>query len=233
MWRTIFNWLGWHDPKVARVRVDGAVRVLLAAAGLVLLLVLWVVSVPDEVTVLTLLGWDALALVFVGRQVRAMRRGRTATGEPSDWLLPARWMRLRFGAVVLASAAGLSSGLLIVSVDAIEAELEDSFASLSAIRALAAVAVVLAWLILHSGYSMHYANLYFENDGGIRFPGTEKPNFLDFAYFAFTIGATFATSDVEITSRRIRHAVLWHSVLAFFYNAAVIGIAIGAFTGKS
>lgn len=206
---------------------------LLAMAGVVLLVVLWVASVPPKVTVLTLVAWDALALLFVARQVHAMRRGRTATEQPSDWLLPARWMRFRFGAVVLASAAGLSSGLLIVTVDSIEAELEDSFASLSAIRALAAVAVVLAWLILHSGYSMHYANLYFERVGGIRFPGVETPNFLDFAYFAFTIGATFATSDVEITDRRIRHAVLWHSVLAFFYNAAVIGIAIGAFTGKT
>jgi uncharacterized membrane protein len=26
--------------------------------------------------------------------------------------------------------------------------------------------------------------------------------------------------------------VLWHSVLSFFYNAAVLGIAISAFTGK-
>ncbi|MET7279798.1 DUF1345 domain-containing protein [Kribbella sp. NPDC005582] len=209
---------------------DGAVRALLAAAGVVLLPVLWVPNFLDTMTRPALLGWDVLALVFLSRQLWIMRRGRVApdTEGAPKWLPSARWMRPRFGALLVASAAGLSSGLLIVSID-IE-ETGDWYIWI--IRLLAATTVILAWLILHAGYAMHYANIYFASGHGIKFPGTEKPNFLDFAYFAFTIGATFATSDVEVTNRRIRHAVIWHSVLSFFYNAAVLGIAIGAFTGK-
>ncbi len=210
------------------VRWDGVIRGLLAVAGVALNLVLWVLSVPQLVTVTALAGWDVLALAFLFRQLRAMRRGRIEGESASDWLLPVRGMQLRYGAVIVASAAGLSSGLMIVIVDQ---EPDWSF-TLETIRILAALTVVLAWLILHTGYAMHYANIYFAYGEGMTFPGTAAPNFLDFAYFAFTIGATFATSDVEVTNRRIRHAVIWHSVLSFFYNAAVLGIAIGAFTGK-
>ncbi|GAB3931308.1 DUF1345 domain-containing protein [Kribbella albertanoniae] len=210
---------------------DGVTRALLAAAGVVLLPVLWVPNFLVTWTIPSLMVWDILALAFLARQVWSMRRGRKAAdaeGTP-DWLLSARLMRLRYGALLVASAAGLSSGMLIVSVDA---EDDGTQWDVWIIRLLAATTVVLAWLILHVGYAMHYANLYFGTGHGVTFPGTSTPNFLDFAYFAFTIGATFATSDVEVTNRRVRHAVIWHSVLSFFYNAAVLGIAIGAFTGK-
>ncbi|GAA1719825.1 DUF1345 domain-containing protein [Kribbella yunnanensis] len=210
---------------------DGITRGLLAAAGVVLLPVLWVPHFLDAMTIPALLIWDVLALAFLSRQLWIMRCGRAApdTEESPAWLLSARWIQLRFGALLVASAAGLSSGLLIVQVNPDDAGL---YWDLWIIRSLAAITVILAWLILHLGYAMHYASIYFATGHGVRFPGTGTPNFLDFAYFAFTIGATFATSDAEITSRRLRHAVIWHSVLSFFYNAAVLGIAIGAFTGK-
>jgi uncharacterized membrane protein len=211
--------------------LDGITRALLAVAGVVLVPVVWVAEIPEAAIVPALLGWDILALAFLSRQLWIMRRGRTAAdteGLPA-WLPSARLMRLRFGALIVASAAGLSSGKLIVLVDAAD---DGTSWHLWTVRVLAAVTVVLAWLILHTGYAMHYANIYFADGEGITFPGVGTPNFLDFAYFAFTIGATFATSDVEISGRRVRHAVIWHSVLSFFYNAAVLGIAIGAFTGK-
>ncbi|TDD57965.1 DUF1345 domain-containing protein [Kribbella antibiotica] len=214
------------------VRSDGVTRALLAAAGAMLLPVLWIHAVPGIATVPTLMTWDLIALIFLSRQVRTLRRGRTAADADADgsppWLPSAHRMRLRFAGVIVASAAGLSSGLLIVAVDTAEDVPWDAWI----IRLLAAATVVLAWLILHLGYAMHYANIYFATGHGITFPGTTTPNFLDFAYFSFTIGATFATSDVEISNRRVRHAVIWHSVMSFFYNAAVLGIAIGAFTGK-
>ncbi|GMA21198.1 DUF1345 domain-containing protein [Arsenicicoccus piscis] len=63
-------------------------------------------------------------------------------------------------------------------------------------------------------------------------PGHQHPRPVDFVYLAFTLGSSFATSDVEITSRRMRFRVLLHSVLSFFYNAAVVALAISVITGK-
>ncbi|MEU0092465.1 DUF1345 domain-containing protein [Kribbella sp. NPDC006257] len=214
------------------VRVDALVRALLPMAGIALLVILWIVGGGTHLLTLTLGGWDVLALLFLARQVLLMRRG---SGDLSDdevpsWVLSARAIRPRYGALLVASGAGLSAGLLIVTLDSFTPE--EALASDSVVRILAAATVVLAWLILHTGYAMHYATLYFSRGRGLSFPGTTLPNFLDFAYFSFAIGAAFATSDVEVCRRPIRHAVLWHSVLSFFYNAAVLGIAISTFTGK-
>jgi uncharacterized membrane protein len=51
--------------------------------------------------------------------------------------------------------------------------------------------------------------------GGLSFPGNTPPAYLDFAYFAFTIGMCFQTADVTITSRPIRRAVMGHAVIGF------------------
>ncbi|WP_336622498.1 DUF1345 domain-containing protein [Nocardia nova] len=98
---------------------------------------------------------------------------------------------------------------------------------------LKAAAALLAWFLLHLGFAEQYARTYYalRPDHALSFPGSKQPNLLDFAYFAFTIGVSFAVSDVETHHRDIRAQVLVHSVLGFFYNAAVIGVAVGVVTG--
>ena len=53
---------------------------------------------------------------------------------------------------------------------------------------------------------------------------------LDFAYFSFTIGTSFATSDVKVTSRTGREVVLGHTVLSFAYNTVLIAVVINVIT---
>lgn len=98
------------------------------------------------------------------------------------------------------------------------------------LRTLLCVAgVLLAWALLHTSYAMYYAHLYYRNPskaGGMVFPAEEEPEALDFAYFAFTIGTAFATSDVAVSSGEVRRTVLSHSVLAFFYNTVILALVI-------
>ena len=54
---------------------------------------------------------------------------------------------------------------------------------------------------------------------------------LDFAYFAFTLGMCFQTSDVCVTSRHIRRAVLAHALLSFLYNTIVLALAFNLVLG--
>ena len=58
------------------------------------------------------------------------------------------------------------------------------------------------------------------------FPGDEDPDYLDFAYFAFVIGMTFQVSDTNITFKKIRRNVLFHSLLSFVYNTIIVAISI-------
>ena len=66
---------------------------------------------------------------------------------------------------------------------------------------------------------------------GIEFPGTKSPDYWDFAYFSFTLGMTFQTSDVAVTSTAIRKVVLFHCFAAFVFNIGVIAFTINVLGG--
>ena len=106
--------------------------------------------------------------------------------------------------------------------------------------ALVVLTLVLAWLFSNVIYALHYAHLYYSNDEngedqrGLDFPDCKEPDYWDFLYFAFTLGMTFQTSDVEIRSRRLRRIVLGHTLAAFVFNIGVIAFTIntvGSMTG--
>jgi uncharacterized membrane protein len=106
--------------------------------------------------------------------------------------------------------------------------------------ALGVVCVMLSWFLLHTAFGQHYARVYFDDaEGrspstpggmcrGLSFPGTEQPSYLAFLYVAFTIGLTYAVSDVNVTSDRLRRLVLIHSVISFSFNSAVLGVVLNA-----
>lgn len=99
---------------------------------------------------------------------------------------------------------------------------------------MAALGVVLAWGVLHTSYALHYAYLYYrseESPGGLTFPGEQSPKQRDFAYFAFTIGTSFAVSDVDVTDDAIRQAVLGHQILSFLYNTSILATVVTITTG--
>ena len=100
---------------------------------------------------------------------------------------------------------------------------------------LCIVAVTAAWLLTHTAYTLRYAHLYYRDDGdgegGLGFPDQAPPALIDFAYFAFTIGMCFQVSDVLITAKPLRRAVLFHSVLSFAYNTAILALAMNLLAG--
>lgn len=93
---------------------------------------------------------------------------------------------------------------------------------------LTLAAIVLAWVLAHTVYTLRYAHLYYghSHQRGLQFPGGEPPADIDFAYFAFTIGMCFQVSDVVVTSTRCRRAVLLHAVLSFVFNTAILALAL-------
>jgi uncharacterized membrane protein len=99
---------------------------------------------------------------------------------------------------------------------------------------LALSAVALAWLLIHTVFTLRYAHLYFEAldaPFALEFPHmAERPDYLDFAYFSFVIGMAAQTADVGIVSRRIRRTALLHGIIAFAFNTAVVALTIGALT---
>jgi uncharacterized membrane protein len=100
---------------------------------------------------------------------------------------------------------------------------------------LTAATVLGSWLLVSVTYSFHYAHLYYRSQTGskpLRFPDDSlEAGYWDFLYFSFTIAVAAQTSDVSIHSTRARKAVLAQSVLAFVFNAAIIGMSINIAAG--
>lgn len=101
--------------------------------------------------------------------------------------------------------------------------------------ALCLVAVVVAWTLTHTGFSLRYAHLYYRDDeegeGGLEFPGGAKPTDFDFAYFSYTIGMCFQVSDVTVSSAQIRRLVLGHALLSFAYNTVILALSLNLLFG--
>jgi len=136
----------------------------------------------------------------------------------------------RFGVLVITSL------VMVVIVTAVAVELPEARRQQGSAHAASLVLVlfslVVAWLFSNLIYALHYAHMYFsdEGDGGMRFPhgdeGAHCPDYWDFAYFALTIGMAFATSDVEILRSDIRRIATVHGAVAFFYNLVVLAFTI-------
>ena len=97
--------------------------------------------------------------------------------------------------------------------------------------ALVGATVISAWTFLQVMFALHYAGVYFRRhkggvQGGLEFPGTPQPEWMEFFYQAFVIGCTFASSDVNVTSMRMRRIVVIQGVACFFFNAIILALTI-------
>jgi uncharacterized membrane protein len=100
---------------------------------------------------------------------------------------------------------------------------------------LSAATIVNSWLLVHTMFTIHYADMYYSVAEGdpppLSFPDTPAPLFWDFVYFSFTIGVACQTADVSTRQTEIRKTVTIHSVVAFVFNLAVLGFAINVSAG--
>ncbi|SMC82817.1 DUF1345 domain-containing protein [Rhizobium sp. RU36D] len=98
--------------------------------------------------------------------------------------------------------------------------------------------VISGWMTIHTMAAIHYAHLYWRPDvtmrtvraphGGLEFPGGRQACGMDFLYFAFVIGMTAQTSDVQITSTPMRQLNLLHAVGSFFFNTVLVAAVVNA-----
>jgi len=94
--------------------------------------------------------------------------------------------------------------------------------------------IFLSWLLIHTVFSLYYAHEFHSESrsgvggtgGGLKFPDDARPDYLDFLYFSFVVGTTAQTSDVAVCSRPMRRVVMLHGILSFFFNTAVIALAV-------
>jgi len=171
-------------------------------------------------------GFDVAALIFgttlrplFSHDAEAMRRSARANDAN-------RTLMLVMTAIVMAV-------MLVVVATELRQKATPSTAQLILIIAT----LVLGWVFSNLVYTLHYAFLFYRDGGrggdhgGLEYPERPEPDYWDFAYFAFTLGMTFQTSDVAITSPAIRRVALFHSFAAFIFNLGVIAFSINIIGG--
>jgi uncharacterized membrane protein len=168
-----------------------------------------------------LIIWESIAAVYLiagfllcrPKSVTSKESGRSGVLDTLSWVLP-----------LAASLVGISSAVHVLVVRG----LKEPAQSEGVVLAVAAsVAIIISWHLLHTGFAQIYETslAWRPEEPGLTFPSKPGPTFADFLYFSFTIGTSFATSDITVNTSRMRWMVLVHSVISFFYNALVVAVA--------
>ena len=140
-----------------------------------------------------------------------------------------------FFMVLISSFAGMMTVLLIIISK--DSAIRQSLLFLPS----CILGLILSWVMVHTIYIFHYAHKYYdiksknnaEIVGGLKFPGDDDPDYLDFAYFSFGLGCTFQVSDISVTSKKIRRITLFHGLLSFVLNTFVVALTINLIAGLS
>jgi len=192
-------------------------------AGAVAGVITGLVTVPSAAI---LLGWDvtvAIYLVWTWAAVRGLDTTLTAElAKREDPSAPVAELLLIGADVAVLAAVAFALVRAGQAAGGMKAFL----------IALGLFSVVLSWTVVHTVYMLRYARAYYSGPagaapaGGIEFNEDEPPTYVDFAYFAFTIGMTFQVSDTNITAKAVRRLTLQHALFAYLYGAVLVGLVI-------
>jgi uncharacterized membrane protein len=208
----------------------GPDRLLSARRGLICLAVGVaagaVVAVAVTPRLLPLVSWTVTAAAFLTwvwrvswpldpEGTRSLARLERETRSTDAWLLAAAVASLAVVVVALVQFSNRRDGTAVASV------------------LLGVLSVTLSWALVNTVYAFKYARLYYVDGteaGGIDFKQDEDPTYCDFAYLAFTVGMSFAVSDTEPASSRIRKVALGHALLSYAFGTGVLAVSINLVT---
>lgn len=174
------------------------------------------------------LGWDIFVAVFLilaaihftqaDHQDIASDAARQEEGE---WSLFALTI---VGAIMSFTAIVIFSGLAKVKAHHTE------------YISLVGATLAASWLMTQVTFAYRYAHEYYAMtdgvpDGGVKFPGEDNPDYLDFIYFSFVLGMTFQVSDVNITGRKMRRLATLQGLIGYMFNTVVLALTINLAAG--
>ncbi|WP_305789988.1 DUF1345 domain-containing protein [Symbioplanes lichenis] len=183
----------------------------------------------------------ALAVVLGVPELAALAGWSVAAGGLLVWVWRISWPRDAAGTKQLAEDEGRTRvtdaavlGAAVVSLAAVAEALvrsgtQDAVGVATVI--LGVLVVVLSWALVNTVFALKYARLYYAGgDGGIDLGQREPPSYADLAYVAFTVGMSFAVSDVQLARTSIRKVALGHALLSYLFGTVVIAVAVNLVT---
>ena len=181
---------------------------------------------------LLLVSWDIGSLCYLGfgwfviaRTDETQTRLRAQRYDPSGYII-------FLLVIAAASTSFIAIGFLVGDIKDL------TFWPRAERLTLSIAALFLSWVLIHTVFAFHYARLYYslpdggpEHHRGLSFPDDDEPDYLDFAYYSFVVGMTSQVSDVAVLSRQMRRLTMFHGVLSFVYNIAILAMSINIIGG--
>ncbi len=179
----------------------------------------------------TVVGWDCGAAVYLSLAVAMAARATTETMRQRAAVeAESRWVFLG----LMAAAAFFS----MFAILGIMREAKSAGGTIMVLMTLlAALTVLLSWLLAQTSFAVHYAHGYYSDLGVNRLPGLafpaehDDPDYWDFLYFSFVVGMTAQVSDVQVLTQPWRRLVLAHGLFSFLFNAVVLALSINLLAG--
>jgi uncharacterized membrane protein len=167
-----------------------------------------------------LIGWDALAVTYMAWTWAVIwPYDADQTASHAEYEEPGR--QIVFALILggaLASLVGV--GVLLANART------DHVASVA--PSVAVTSIVISWFAVHTLYALDYAKIYFAEKpvGGVDFNTAQPPRYSDFAYVAYTVGMSFAISDTNLTSSRMRATALKHGLLSYLFGSVIVASVV-------
>ena len=213
---SVERWTVLHFPALARFIV----------AGILGLTAFWFASSRMQMGLAFLVGWDTIAasvLLAVWPVIVRLDCARTRA-------LSTREDETRATAGLL--EVGASTVSLVGVFYALEQASQLHGVERIVMTTAAMITIVLSWLLVNTVFMLGYAHLHFMSKvGGLDFHGDTPPDYLDFAYLAFTVGMTYQVSDTEVHDPAIRRTVLRQALISYLFGAVIIAATINVVAG--
>jgi uncharacterized membrane protein len=203
----------------------------------VALLSLWPLGLVLDLRHAAMAAFDAGALIFALTCVPLWLHGKAEVIRKEAARDDANELLLLLLTGIIGAAIMVSLVSLVTHKDVIS----------PGMTGLLVATLLLSWLFTNLIFTFHYARLYYgsidgagdpegidgdrRDFGGLGFPGHHDPEFADFVNFAFVIGMTSQTADINITHPKVRRIATWHGFYAFAFNLGILALAVNALAG--
>jgi uncharacterized membrane protein len=99
------------------------------------------------------------------------------------------------------------------------------------VEMLAGVTLLIAWVFVQVAFARYYAHEFYRrkagsDNSGFEFPNNPHPDYWDFIRFAFVIGMRIQVPRVQVTSKKMRRAVILQCIVSFIINLSILVLAI-------
>src|SRR5450631_4055319 len=97
------------------------------------------------------------------------------------------------------------------------------------VELLAGVTLLVSWVFVQAVFARYYLQEFYRrkarsDNSEFEFPNNPLPDYWDFIRFAFVIGMRIQVPRVQVTSKKMRRAVIMQCVVSVILNLSILAV---------